>query len=326
MKRADGQASQSSEGRADDEKNGAQGETLEELAMGQSFKETYKQLVDERLRQLLPGEDVYPEVIHEAMAYSLFAGGKRFRPLLCLCACEAVGGNWEAALDTACALEMVNTYSLIHDDLPGMDNDDYRRGKLTNHKVYGEGIAILAGDALLTQAFEVLADCGLRLNQPQKTAWAVKELAHASGSLGMVGGQVADIISEGQQPTKELLNYIHHHKTAALIMAAVQLGGIFGDAQPTELAHLKTYGRHLGLAYQITDDILDITGDEAKIGKPVGSDIKNNKATFPALYGLAQSQEMAQEAVEAAIRALGDLPGNTDKLMDMAKSLIGRQA
>lgn len=294
--------------------------------MGQSFKQEYKQLVDERLRQLLPNSSVYPEVIHEAMAYSVFAGGKRFRPVLCLCACEAVGGTLETALDAACALEMVHTYSLIHDDLPGMDDDDYRRGKLTNHKVFGEGIAILAGDALLTQAFEVLADGALLQGDPQKAALAVKELAHASGTLGMVGGQVADIISEGKQPTQELLEYIHHHKTAALIIASVKLGGIFAGADRLQLTQLESYGRHLGLAYQITDDILDITGDAAKIGKPVGSDIKNNKATFPALFGLEQSRQMAVKAVDAAIKALKELPGDTAKLSAMAQSLIGREA
>ena len=294
--------------------------------MGQSFKQDYKQLVDERLRQLLMDEAVYPEVIHKSMAYSLFAGGKRFRPVLCLCACEAVGGALDAALDAACALEMVHTYSLIHDDLPGMDDDDYRRGKLTNHKVFGEGIAILAGDALLTQAFEVLADCALGQNEPQKAALAVKELAYASGTRGMVGGQVADIISEGKQPTQELLEYIHHHKTAALIIASVKLGGIFAGADSIQLAQLESYGRHLGLAYQITDDILDITGDAAKIGKPVGSDIKNNKATFPALFGLEQSRQMAKQAVDAAVKALDELPGDTAKLNVMAQSLIGREA
>lgn len=294
--------------------------------MGQAFQQEYKQLVDRRLRELLPGESVYPEVIHEAMAYSLFAGGKRFRPILCLCACEAAGGALESSLDAACALEMVHTYSLIHDDLPGMDDDDYRRGKLTNHKVFGEGIAILAGDALLTQAFEVLADCALGQKEPQKAALAVKELAHASGTLGMVGGQVADIISEGKQPTQELLEYIHHHKTAALIIASVKLGGIFAGADAAQLAQLSAYGRHLGLAYQITDDILDITGDAAKLGKPVGSDIKNNKATFPALFGLEQSRQMAKQAVDAAVKALDELPGDTAKLTIMAQSLIGREA
>ena len=294
--------------------------------MGQSFRQEYRQLVDERLRQLLPKEDIYPAIIHEAMAYSLFAGGKRFRPLLCLCACQAVGGRLEDALDAACALEMVHTYSLIHDDLPGMDNDDYRRGKLTNHKVFGEGIAILAGDALLTQAFEVLADCGLRSGYGPKSVWAAKELAHASGSLGMIGGQTADIISEGQTPTQSLLEYIHHHKTAALIIASVKLGGIFASASEAALAQLARYGRQLGLAYQITDDILDVTGDESKIGKPVGSDIKNNKATFPALYGLEKSRQMAEQAVAMAIQELKGLPGDTTKLADMAQSLIGREA
>lgn len=294
--------------------------------MGQPFQEQYKQLIDEHLHRVLPGEAVYPQVIHQAMAYSLFAGGKRFRPVLCLCACEAVGGDITKALAAACAIEMIHTYSLIHDDLPGMDNDDYRRGKPTNHKVFGEGMAILAGDALLTQAFECLADDGIAHVEPQKTMLAVKELAAAAGSLGMVGGQVVDIISENTQPTYELLSYIHGHKTAALIIAAVKMGGIYGNASPKQLGQLAIYGENLGLAFQITDDILDLTGDEAKIGKPIGSDVKNNKATFPLLYGLERSQLMAQEAVDTAIAALEDMPGDTAKLIFMAHSLIGREA
>ena len=221
---------------------------------------------------------------------------------------------------------MIHTYSLIHDDLPGMDNDDYRRGKPTNHKVFGEGIAILAGDALLTQAFECLADCGQKQREPQKALQAIKALAHASGTMGMVGGQVVDIVSENTQPTFALLEYIHGHKTAALIIAAVQLGGIYGGATEEQLERLSTYGENLGLAYQITDDILDICGDEAKIGKPVGSDVKNNKATFPALYGLERSREMAEAAVKRAIAALDGMPGDIGKLQVLAQGLIGREA
>lgn len=277
-----------------------------------------------RLQELLPESDCYPEVIHEAMRYSIFAGGKRIRPVLCMAACEAVCGDREIALDAACALECIHTYSLIHDDLPGMDNDDYRRGKLTNHKVFGEGMAILAGDALLNYAFEILAN----LDDGKNSALIlqiIREIAKASGEAGMIGGQVVDILSEQKAPNLELLQYIHTHKTGALIVASVRVGAMLGGADQTQLEALTIYAHQLGLAFQITDDILDVIGDSNKIGKPVGSDEKNQKATYPTLFGLEQSQQMAKDAVDAAISALSSMGNDADWLRQLALYLLNRE-
>lgn len=284
-----------------------------------------RNVTDARLHQLLPAETLYPEVIHQAMAYSVFAGGKRFRPVLCLAACEVVGGSWQQALDGACAMECIHTYSLIHDDLPGMDDDDYRRGKLTNHKVFGEGMAILAGDALLTYAFEILSNMDDGSNSTQ-ILQIIKEVSRASGTAGMIGGQVVDILSEQEKPTADLLNYIHNHKTGALIEASVRMGAILGGANAEQLAALTQYARQLGLAFQITDDILDVVGDASKIGKPVGSDEKNEKATFPAFYGLEQSRLMAKQAVEAAIAALEPFGQQGEILVQLAQYLLCRES
>ena len=284
-----------------------------------------RDITDARLKELLPAETAYPEVIHQAMAYSVFAGGKRFRPMLCLVACETVCGDWKPALDAACAMECIHTYSLIHDDLPGMDDDDYRRGKLTNHKVFGEGMAILAGDALLTYAFEILAGMGSETNSRQMLQ-IIREVSKASGTAGMIGGQVVDIISEQTKPTAELLQYIHNNKTGALIVASVRMGAILGGAEETQLAALTEYAHQLGLAFQITDDILDVVGDESKIGKPVGSDEKNEKATFPALFGLEQSRMMADEAVQAAVAALEPFGDKADMLVQLAQYLLSRES
>ncbi len=281
-------------------------------------------MTEARLRELLPSEQSYPEVIHEAMAYSVFAGGKRFRPVLCMAACEAVCGSGAPALDAACALECIHTYSLIHDDLPGMDNDDYRRGKLTNHKVFGEGMAILAGDALLTYAFEILANMANENNSLQ-IVQIIQEAAKASGEAGMIGGQVVDILSEQKEPSLELLQYIHSHKTGALIAASVRIGAILGGADDTQLAALTVYAEQLGLAFQITDDILDVIGDADKIGKPVGSDEKNQKATYPLLFGLDRSKQMANDAVEASIAALEPFGDNADMLKQLALYLLSRE-
>ncbi len=281
-------------------------------------------MTEERLRELLPSEQSYPEVIHQSMAYSVFAGGKRFRPVLCMAACEAVCGNNQPALDAACALECIHTYSLIHDDLPGMDNDDYRRGKLTNHKVFGEGMAILAGDALLTYAFEILANMANAENSLQMIQ-IIQEAAKASGEAGMIGGQVVDIISEEKEPTLELLQYIHSHKTGALIVASVRIGAILGGADKAQLDALTIYAEQLGLAFQITDDILDVIGDADKIGKPVGSDEKNQKATYPLLFGLEQSKQMAQDAVDTAIQALAPFGEQADMLKQLALYLLSRE-
>lgn len=290
-----------------------------------TYMKEARAVTDTRLKELLPAETDYPEVIHQAMAYSVFAGGKRFRPMLALAACETVCGDWKPALDAACAMECIHTYSLIHDDLPGMDDDDYRRGKLTNHKVFGEGMAILAGDALLTYAFEILSGMADDTNSRQIMT-IIGEVSRASGTAGMIGGQVVDIISEQTKPTTELLHYIHHHKTGALIVASVRMGAMLGGADETQLAALTEYACQLGLAFQITDDILDVAGDASKIGKPVGSDEKNEKATFPALFGLEKSRVMADEAVQAAVAALEPFGEKADMLVQLAQYLLSRES
>lgn len=283
-------------------------------------------LVDGALHGLMTEKSLYPEVIHEAMHYSLFAGGKRLRPILCLAGAEALSKGIEPLLPVACALEMIHTYSLIHDDLPVMDNDDYRRGKLTNHKVYGEAIALLAGDALLTYAFEILGEYGLQQNNYRQTLQVIKEIAQAAGTMGMIGGQVVDIRSEGQSIDRMTLEYIHTHKTGALFRASLRAGAILSNAQPEEVTALTKYAEHFGLAFQITDDLLDVIGDSQKLGKPVGSDEKNNKKTYPVLYGLEHTRMLAKEAVEKAVESLKDLPGNTEPLEMLAQFLLVRES
>lgn len=283
--------------------------------------------VDKALSTLLPERWVYPEIIHEAMRYSLFAGGKRLRPILCLASAEALGKESDNLLPVACSLEMIHTYSLIHDDLPAMDDDDYRRGKLTNHKVFGEGIAILAGDALLTRAFELLAEVGCQAESSLKPValQVICEVARAAGSLGMIGGQVVDLVSEGQPIERETLTYIHTHKTGALFTASVRAGALMSGASEQELEALTVYAENFGLAFQITDDLLDVTGDETKLGKPVGSDERNKKATYPSLYGLEKSRELAREAVAKAVSALRPLPGSIWPLEQLARYLLERE-
>lgn len=291
----------------------------------QSYLSERAKIVEETLQALLPLETEYPNIVHEAMRYSLFAGGKRLRPILCLAGAEAVGAESKKLLPVACALEMIHTYSLIHDDLPAMDNDDYRRGKLTNHKVYGEGIAILAGDALLTLAFEVIARYGYGNFNAQSVLQVISEIARASGTLGMIGGQVVDLLSEGKNIDEKTLVYIHSHKTGALFRACLRAGAVLSEAEPLYLEALTNYAENFGLAFQITDDILDVVGEESKLGKPVGSDSRNKKATYPVLYGLEKSRKLAQEAVEKAITSLKTLPGETRPLELLARYLYERE-
>lgn len=258
--------------------------------------------VEARLNELLPGESVPPETIHRAMRYSIFAGGKRIRPILCLEAAKACGGDEDVAINAACALEALHTYTLIHDDLPCMDNDDLRRGRPTNHKVFGEGIAVLAGDALLTEAFAMLA------RAPENERYGVKdyvaELAYQTGSLNLVGGQVLDLEGEGRQLTIDELRAIHNGKTSALIMAAVRLGGMTASCTQEQLAALTAYGRSLGLAFQVIDDILDITSSPDVLGKTIGKDAQEQKATYPALIGLDRARSEARELTASARAAL----------------------
>lgn len=264
------------------------------------------QKVEQRLNELLPAESTAPTTIHQAMRYSVFAGGKRIRPLLCLQAALACGGSEDAALDAACALEVLHTYTLIHDDLPCMDNDDLRRGKPTNHKVFGEGVAVLAGDALLTEAFAMLA------RMPENAAYGVRdyvaELAAQTGSLQLIGGQVLDLEGEGRPLSLEEIRAIHLGKTAALIMASVRLGGMAAGCSAEQLSALTTYGRNLGLAFQIIDDVLDVTSSPEVLGKSIGKDAKVAKATYSALVGIDHARAEARELTAAARAALGIFP------------------
>lgn len=262
--------------------------------------------VETRLNELLPSETTAPATIHAAMRYSIFAGGKRIRPLLCLEAAKACGGSEAAALDAACALETLHTYTLIHDDLPCMDDDDLRRGKPTNHKVYGEGIAVLAGDALLTETFAILA------RVPENATYGVRdyvaEMAAQTGSLRLIGGQVLDLEGEGRPLSLEEIRAIHLGKTAALIMAAVRLGGMSAGCTAEQLTALTEYGRNLGLAFQIIDDILDVTSTPEVLGKSIGKDAREEKATYSARVGIEHARAEARELTAAARAALDIFP------------------
>jgi geranylgeranyl diphosphate synthase type II len=291
-----------------------------------SYLQEKKALVDAALFRYLPAEDAFPPTIFQAMRYSIFAGGKRVRPILSIAAAEAVQGDGEAVLPVACALEMLHTYSLIHDDLPAMDNDDYRRGKLTNHKMFGEAIAILAGDALLTHTFELLTHPDLMQRfPPDRVLRVAHEIAKASGTFGMIGGQVVDIQSEGKQVDLPTMEYIHAHKTGALIRAAVRSGGILGGGTPEAIEALSTYGAHIGFAFQIIDDILDIKGQEHLLGKKTGSDVNKKKATFPSVIGLEESARRAQQVLEKALSTLEPFGEHGEALREIARFIVERE-
>ncbi len=279
-------------------------------------------IVDHALAAFVPNENVYPAKIFEAMRYSLFAGGKRLRPILLMAAADSIGGKGSDFLNVACGLEMIHTYSLVHDDLPAMDDDDYRRGKLTSHKVFGEGMAILAGDGLLTAAFTVmLAQPGVQADVLIKV---VREISNAAGALGMIGGQVIDLSSEGEKIDIDTLSYMHQAKTGALFKAAVRAGAQLAGGEEWQIASLTEYAKQYGLAFQITDDILDVTGTQDKIGKPIGSDIKNHKATYVTLYSLGEAQEMANQAVANALQALKHFGQEADILRELVRALLTR--
>src|ERR671919_2095776 len=272
------------------------------------YLQEQKALVDEALARYLPGEEHYPPAIFQAMRYSVFAGGKRVRPILAISAAETVGGTAADVLPLACALECIHTYSLIHDDLPALDNDDYRRGRLTSHKVFGEANAILAGDGLLTFAFELLSDARHWPHfRPERILPVVYDIAYAIGGFGMIGGQVVDLQMEGQEVDLSTLQYIHAHKTGALLRTSVRSGALLGGGTPAEVEALTEYGRHVGLAFQIMDDILDVRGDEQLMGKALRKDEERRKATYPRLVGLAESEMRAQAAVTAGIAVLAPL-------------------
>ncbi|MBI1790992.1 MAG: polyprenyl synthetase family protein [Acidobacteria bacterium] len=281
--------------------------------------------VDAELDRLVPPETAPPETIHRAMRYSLFAGGKRIRPLLCLEAARCVAGPAEGAVAAACSLELIHTYSLIHDDLPALDNDDYRRGKLTCHKMFGEAMAILAGDALLTLAFRVLAT--LDGVSDQARVRMIAELSEASGTAGgMIGGQVADLEGEGRPPTAALLESIHRAKTGALLRASVRLGAIHGGADAGQYQALSAYGEHIGLAFQIVDDVLDVEQSSEALGKTAGKDAQQRKITFPAVYGLAESKRMARQEWEKAGQALDGFGERAQRLRELAELIVSRTA
>ncbi len=267
---------------------------------------------------------VYPTTIYESMRYSLMAGGKRLRPILCLATCEMVGGTLEMAMPTACALEMIHTMSLIHDDLPAMDNDDYRRGKLTNHKVYGDDIAILAGDGLLAYAFEHLA--AQTQNVPaERTLQVVVQLAQAVGAAGLVGGQAVDLESEGKPDvTLETLSYIHRHKTGALLEACVLSGAILAGVSDADRQPLSRYAQDIGLAFQIVDDVLDITATSAELGKSAGKDLQAQKATYPSFWGIEESKRQANQLVADAKAQLAPYGDRAQPLLAIADYITAR--
>jgi geranylgeranyl diphosphate synthase type II len=280
--------------------------------------------VDRALDRFLPRESTPPATIHKAMRYSLFAGGKRLRPVLCLAAAEACGGKAAGAvLPLACALECIHTYSLIHDDLPSMDNDDLRRGRATCHKVFGDGIAILAGDALLTIAFEIAASAKTTSRYDLRDIF--REITTAAGSQKLIAGQVADLEAEGRRINRAQLRYIHENKTAALLTASVRLGAMAANATPKQLAAITAFGRALGLAFQVIDDILDVTQTSEKLGKSAGKDIAAKKATYPAVIGLEKSRAEAKRLTAKAHSALAPLGKNAAVLRALADYLLQRE-
>lgn len=286
------------------------------------------QLVDNELDRVMPSGEELPYSLHRSMRYSTFAGGKRIRPVLILAACEAVGGDVSRALTAAAAMEMIHTYSLVHDDLPSMDNDDFRRGNPTNHKVFGEAVAILAGDALLTQAFIMLSSPELAaVVSPVTLLQVIHEIACCAGSRGMVGGQVVDMESEGKQdidlPT---VQYIHIHKTGALIKASIKTGALLGGASESQLNALVRYGEAIGLAFQIADDILDIEGTTEELGKDAGSDQARGKATYPAVVGIGEAKRRTVELLDMALESLAAFDRHADPLREIARYVVERKS
>ena len=287
------------------------------------YLESRRLTVEKALEAALPEEEGVEARVVEAMRYSLFAGGKRLRPILCLAAAEAVGGKLESAMLAACALEMIHTYSLIHDDLPAMDDDDLRRGKPTSHKVFGEAIAILAGDGLLTEAFVLLSGYNTLLSE--RAVQLIGVIARAASYRGMVGGQVVDMLSQNKPADLETVQQMHSRKTAALIAAAAESGALAGEGSEAQVEALATYGRAIGLAFQIADDILDIEGDTEVLGKTAGSDLARGKVTYPAAVGLERSRQAARELVDDALAALEGFDHKADPLRVLANYIITRK-
>ena len=287
------------------------------------YLEARRLMVEEALEGALPQQDGPETRVVEAMRYSLFAGGKRLRPILCLAASEAVGGDLKAAMPAGCALEMIHTYSLIHDDLPAMDDDDLLRGKPTNHKAFGEAIAILAGDGLLTEAFVLLS--GYNSLLPERAVQVIGVIAEAASYRGMVGGQVVDILSQNKRADLETVQQMHSRKTAALIAAATESGALAGKGSEAQVAALARYGRAIGLAFQIADDILDIEGDTELLGKTTGADEARGKVTYPSAVGLERSRQTANEMVNDALAALEGFDDRANPLRSLANYIITRK-
>jgi geranylgeranyl diphosphate synthase type II len=286
-----------------------------------------RRLVDAALDGFLPSEDTRPPSVHRAMRYSVLAGGKRLRPILVIAGAEVVGASPSAVMPTACAMELIHTYSLIHDDLPAMDDDDYRRGRLTNHKVFGDAIAILAGDALLTYAFQLVAqNATVPGVDPKVVCDVVAEIAEAAGTVGMVGGQVVDIESEGKTITAEELEYIHVHKTAALLRVSLSVGARLGGADTAALAAVADAGQSLGLAFQIVDDILDVEGNLETLGKTAGSDERKQKVTYPALHGVEASRREARRLIERTKSRLSVFGARSAPLCALANFVVERKS
>ncbi len=297
--------------------------------MGEFDLKTYlsrrKLLIEDALEKVFPVASGLEKRVVEAARYSLFAGGKRLRPILCLAASEVVGGDIKPVLPAACALEMIHTYSLIHDDLPAMDNDDFRRGVPTNHKVFGEAIAILAGDVLLTEAFEYFALSANNGVSPEKLVEVIRIAVKAAGYRVMIGGQVIDLECENKKVDLATIEYMHIHKTGALLSGSLEIGAGLGGGDKVQIKALITYGHHFGLAFQITDDLLDVEGDAALMGKTPGSDAAKNKMTYPALLGIAQSRDAAREHVESSLEALAGFGEAAEPLRSIARYLLERK-
>jgi geranylgeranyl diphosphate synthase, type II len=291
-----------------------------------AYLDARRALVDQALEAVLPKEDAPPPTVHKAMRYSVMAGGKRLRPILVIAGAEAVGGRADTVMPTACALELIHTYSLIHDDLPAMDDDDYRRGRPTNHKVFGDAMAILAGDALLTLAFALVAANASRVADPRVICAVVADLAHAAGTEGMVGGQVVDIESEGKAVSAETLDYIHRRKTAALMRAALRAGAFLGGGSAASVRAISDAGDRLGLAFQIVDDILDVEGDSATLGKTAGSDERKQKATYPAVHGVDMSRKRARMLLDEAKDLLASLGPPAVPIQALADFIFERRS
>ena len=293
----------------------------------EAYLKARRQLVDAALDGFLPRADTPPPSVHRAMRYSVLAGGKRLRPILVIAGAELVGAQPSLVMPTACALEMIHTYSLIHDDLPAMDDDDYRRGRLTNHKMFGDAIAILAGDALLTLAFQLVAQNAAVTGVDAKVVCdVVAEIAEAAGTLGMVGGQVVDIESEGKTITPEELEYIHIHKTAALLRASLSAGARLGGADAAALAAVGDAGQSLGLAFQIVDDILDVEGSLETLGKTAGSDERKQKVTYPALHGIEASRREARRLIERTKSRLAVFGARSAPVCALADFVVERKS